>query len=43
VLAVGWYGEQTASHEPFVYLVFDKMSHEIFWVAQSVVERVVSG
>ena len=40
VLAIGWYADPT---EPFVYLVFDRMSHAIFWVAQSVVERVVSG
>ena len=40
VLAIGWYPDPT---EPFVYLVFDRMTHEIFWVAQSVVERVVSG
>jgi hypothetical protein len=43
VLAIGWYSDQAAPLEPFVYLVFDKMSHEIFWVAQSVVQRVVSG
>jgi hypothetical protein len=40
VLAIGWYSDPA---EPFVYLVFDRMSHQIFWVAQSVVERVVSG
>jgi len=40
VLAIGWYDSPV---EPFVYLVFDRMSHQIFWVAQSVVERVVSG
>lgn len=41
VLAIGWYGEQTMN-EPFAYLVFDKIHHEIFWVAQSQVERIVS-
>lgn len=40
VLAIGWYASPS---EPFVYLVFDRMTHQIFWVAQSVVERVVSG
>ena len=40
VLAIGWYPSPA---EPFVYLVFDRMSHDIFWVAHSVVERVVSG
>jgi hypothetical protein len=40
VLAIGWYSDPA---EPFVYLVFDKISHAIFWVAESVVERVVSG
>jgi hypothetical protein len=40
VLAIGWYSSPA---EPFVYLVFDRMSHDIFWVAHSVVERVVSG
>ena len=43
VLAIGWYSSDPSPVEPFVYLVFDRMSHEIFWVAQSVVERVVSG
>jgi hypothetical protein len=42
VLAIGWYTEQAPANDSFVYLVFDKMSHEIFWVGQSVVERVVS-
>ena len=40
VLAIGWYSDPA---EPFVFLVFDKNSHEIFWVGQSVVNRVVSG
>jgi hypothetical protein len=40
VLAIGWYSNPA---EPFVYLVFDRMSHDIFWVAHSMVERVVSG
>ncbi len=40
VLAIGWYPSPA---EPFVYLVFDRVSHDIFWVAHSVVERVVSG
>ncbi|HET6864383.1 MAG TPA: hypothetical protein VFH80_00590 [Solirubrobacteraceae bacterium] len=40
VLAIGWYSSPA---EPFVYLVFDRQSHEIFWVAHSMVERVVSG
>lgn len=40
VLAIGWYANPA---DPFVYLVFDRMSHDIFWVAHSMVERVVSG
>ncbi|HJS96848.1 MAG TPA: hypothetical protein VJ741_21450 [Solirubrobacteraceae bacterium] len=40
VLAIGWYSSPA---EPFVYLVFDRQSHDIFWVAHSMVERVVSG
>jgi hypothetical protein len=40
VLAIGWYSNPA---EPFVYLVFDRQSHDIFWVAHSMVERVVSG
>ena len=40
VLAIGWYSSPA---EPFVYLVFDRMSHDIFWVAHSMVERVDSG
>lgn len=43
VLAIGWYSDETALAERFVYLVFDRMTHDVFWVAQSVVERVVSG
>jgi hypothetical protein len=43
VLAIGWYSDDRSPTHPFVFLVFDKMTHDIFWVAQSVVERVVSG
>jgi hypothetical protein len=43
VLAIGWYAEEPAASEPFVYLVFDRNSHEIYWVADSMVYRVVSG
>jgi hypothetical protein len=43
VLAIGWYGDEPSPTLPFVFLVFDKMTHDIFWVAQSVVERVVTG
>ena len=43
VLAIGWYTGGSTPSDPFVYLVFDRNSHEIYWVAQSVVARVVSG
>lgn len=36
LLAVGWY--PTTTPEPFAYLVYDRIHHEVFWVAQSLVE-----
>jgi hypothetical protein len=43
VLAIGWYGDEGPASEAFVYLVFDRNTHEIYWVSQSMVTRVVSG
>lgn len=42
VLAIGWYGEQSGMSEEMAYLVFDRLRHDVFWVGESLVEKVTA-